>query len=188
MQILAELSWMDLVIIILLAVGVFLGYTQGIIRYLLNSIVVMVAFVVAAQLKRPLFDALSFWTAFTNDVRELILFLFLFFALVIGGWFIVRAFFKRTRLPLPLPLDELGGAVLGLLYVALLITFHLVVFDSLFANQSREVNIAGSEGLQGWSNAFNDSLIVQFFRDALIPTAGYLARPFVPTEIARLLR
>jgi uncharacterized membrane protein required for colicin V production len=188
MQILAELSWMDLVIIILLAGGVFIGYTQGIIRYVLSSIVVLVAFVVAAQLKRPLFDALSFWTAFTNDVRELVIFLVLFLVLLIGGWFIVRAFFKRTRLPIPRVLDELGGAVLGLLFVALVITFHLVVLDSLFANESREVNIAGAEGLQSWYNAFNESLIVQFFRETLIPTAGYLARPFVPSEIARLLR
>lgn len=188
MEILAELSWMDLVIIILLAGGVFIGYTQGIIRYVLSSIVVLVAFVVAAQLKRPLFDALSFWTAFTNDVRELVIFLVLFFVLLIGGWFIVRAFYKRTRLPIPTVLDELGGAVLGLLFVALVITFHLVVLDSLFANQTREVNIAGAGALQGWYNTFNESLIVQFFRETLIPTAGYLARPFVPSEIARLLR
>ncbi|MGH2357665.1 MAG: CvpA family protein [Candidatus Limnocylindria bacterium] len=188
MQILAELSWMDLVIIILLAGGVFIGYTQGIIRYVLSSIVVLVSFVVAAQLKRPLFDALAFWTAFTNDVRELVIFLFLFVVFVIGGWFIVRAFYKRTRLPIPKVLDELGGAVLGLLFVALVITFHLVVLDSLFANTSREVNTAGAESLMGWYDAFNSSLIVQFFRDTLIPTAGYLARPFVPTEIARLLR
>jgi hypothetical protein len=39
----------------------------------------------------------------------------------------------------------------------------------------------------GYYDALNSSLIVQFFRETLIPTAGFLARPFVPDEIARLL-
>jgi uncharacterized membrane protein required for colicin V production len=186
-DVLAEFSWIDLVIIILLAVGVFIGFTQGLIRYVLSGLVVLVAFVIASQLKGPISDSLSMWTAFTPDVRELVIFLFLFLGLVIGGWFIVRAFYRRTRLPIAKQLDELGGAVFGLVFVALLITFHLVVMDSLFDDPTRQANIAGAGFLQGWYDAFNSSLIVGFFRDTLIPTAGFLARPFVPREIALLL-
>ena len=36
-------------------------------------------------------------------------------------------------------------------------------------------------------DALNDSVLVQFFRETIIPTAGFLARPFVPREIADLL-
>ena len=186
-ELLAEFSWMDLVIIVLLAVGAFIGFTQGIIRYVLNGIVVLVAFIVSAQLKGPIFDTLSMWTAFTPDVRELVIFLVLFLGLVMGGWFIVRAFFKRTRLPIPKQLDELGGAVVGILFVALLVTFHLVVMDTLFDDPTRQANPAGAGFLQTWYDAFNSSLIVGFFREMLIPTAGFLARPFVPREIALLL-
>lgn len=186
-DLLAEFSWMDLVIIVLLAVGVFIGFTQGLIRYVLSGLVVLIAFVIASQLKGPIFDALSTWTAFTPDVRELVIFLVLFFGLVIGGWFIVRAFFKRTRLPVAKQLDELGGAVLGFVFVALLITFHLVVMDTLFDDPTRQANPAGAGFLQTWYDAFKSSLIVGFFRETLIPTAGFLARPFVPREIALLL-
>jgi hypothetical protein len=36
-------------------------------------------------------------------------------------------------------------------------------------------------------DALNSSLIVEFLREVVIPTAGFLARPFVPEDVARLL-
>jgi uncharacterized membrane protein required for colicin V production len=181
-ELLARLNWIDLAIILLLAVGVFAGFTQGMIRYVLNCVAVLVAFVLGAQLKGPIHDLLGFWTAFTPEGRELLIFVILFFGFVIAAWFVIRALYRRTRLPIARQLDEIGGAIFGLLFVALVITFHLVVYDSFFLG-------GGETG--GWVasyyDALNSSLIVTFFRDAIIPTAGFLARPFVPDEITRLL-
>lgn len=182
MEVLAELSWLDLVIIGLLAVGVFVGFTQGVIRYVLNGIAVIVAFVLAAQLTGPILDLLGFWRAFTLPGRELLVFFLLFTILVIAGWFTIRALYRRTRLPIIRQLDEIGGAILGMLWVALLLVFHLVVLDSFFLGDGQ----AGG-WLRGYYDAMNDSLLIQFARETLIPTAGFLARPFVPDEIARLL-
>lgn len=182
MEVLTRLGWVDLVIILLLAVGVFIGFTQGLIRYLLNSLAVVVAFVLAAQLKGPVHDLLGFWTAFTFEGRELLIFVLLFFGFVIAGWFAIRAMYRRTRLPIVRQLDELGGAVMGLVFVALVISFHLVVYDSFFRG-------GGETG--GWVAAYygalNDAVIIAFFRETLIPALGFVARPFVPDEIARLL-
>lgn len=182
MELLARLSWVDLAIILVLAVGVFAGFTQGIIRYVLNSLAVIVSFIVAAQLTGPIVDLLRFWTAFTPAGRELLIFVLLFFGFVIGSWFAIRALYARTRLPVPKALDEIGGAVLGLLYVALLIGFHLVVYDSYFLGE-------GDAGgwVAGYYELMNSSLIVTFIRETLVPAAGFIARPFVPDEIARLL-
>lgn len=182
MEVLSRLSWVDLAIIVALAVGVFAGFTQGIIRYVLNCLAVIVAFIVAAQLKGPMHDLLSFWAAFTPEGRELLIFVLLFFGFVIGGWFAIRALYRRTRLPIVRQLDELGGAIFGLIFVALVISFHLVVYDSFF--------LGGGE-TSGWVASYyaalNDSLIVEFLRETVIPTVGFAARPFVPEEIARLL-
>ena len=182
MDVLARLSWFDLVIIGILAAGVFAGFTQGMIRYVLNGLAVIVAFVLAAQLKGPIVDLLGFWRAFTPEGRELLLFVILFFGFVIAGFFVVRALYHRTRLPIVKQLDEIGGAIFGLLFVALVLTFQLLVFDSFFR--------AGGE-TGGWVNSYyevlNDSVIIAYFREVLIPTAGFLARPFVPKEIADLL-
>jgi uncharacterized membrane protein required for colicin V production len=119
----SRLSPIDLFIVAALAAGVFAGFTQGLIRYALNVVVVMVAFVIASLLRGPLFDVLSFWEAFTPEFRQQLLFLLLFVGLVVGGWFVVRAMYRRTRLPIVRQLDELGGAVLGLAFAALSLMF-----------------------------------------------------------------
>jgi uncharacterized membrane protein required for colicin V production len=182
----AKLSPIDLFIVAVLAAGVFAGFTQGIVRYALNSVVVIVAFVVASQLKGPLFELLSGWEAFTPELRQQLIFLVLFVGLVIGGWFMVRAFYKRSRLPIAKQLDELGGAVLGLLFAALTIVFLLLVMDDFFLRAS-EGGQASAGPLKGFYDAMDSSVLVAFFRETLIPTAGFLARPFVPSEIAELL-
>lgn len=182
MELLARLSWFDLVIIGILALGVFAGFTQGMIRYVLNAIAVIVAFVLASQLKGPVVDLLGFWRAFTPEGRELLIFVLLFFGFVLAGFFAIRALYHRTRLPIIRQLDEIGGAIFGLIFAALVLTFQLLVFDSFF-------RLGGETG--GWVasyyEALNDSLLIAFFRETLIPTAGFLARPFVPEEIADLL-
>lgn len=186
MEFLARLTPIDLFIVISLLAGVFAGFMQGMIRYALNGVVVLVAFVVAAQLKGPIFDLLNFWQAFTPALRELVIFLVLFIGLIIGGWFVVRTFYKRTRLPIAKQLDELGGAVLGLLFAALSIAFLVVVMDSFFQVASdRDVASAGL--LKGFYDAMNHSVLIDFFRSTLIPTFGFLARPFVPAEMRPFL-
>lgn len=182
MEMLTRLSWVDLAIITTLAAGVFVGFTQGMIRYILNALAVVIAFILAAQLKGPLHDLLGFWTAFDAEGRELLLFVLLFFGFVIGGWFIIRSVYRRTQLPIVKQLDELGGAIFGLLFAALVLAMQLVVFDSYFLG-------GGETGgwVAGYYEALNDSLIVAFFRETIIPTVGLVARPFVPEEIARLL-
>ncbi|HET6380924.1 MAG TPA: CvpA family protein [candidate division Zixibacteria bacterium] len=186
MEFLTELSPIDLFIVATLAGGVFAGFTQGLIRYALNLLVVPVAFVIASQLKGPMFDTLGFWQAFTPQLREQIIFLVLFIGLVVGGWFIVRALYKRTHLPIIRQLDELGGAVLGLLFAVVTIVFLLLVMDSFF-QYAPDSEVADAGVLKGFYDAMNDSVLVEAFRSTVIPTLGFLAKPFVPSEIARLL-
>lgn len=186
MEFLSSLSPIDLFIVVLLAGGVFAGFTQGMIRYALNAVVVIVAFVIASQLKGPLYDVLSFWQAFNADMRQQLIFLVLFIGLVVGGWFTVRALYHRTRLPIIRQLDELGGAVLGLLFAALSIVFLLVVMDSFFTTAPDSAT-ASAGVLKGFYDAMNDSVLVDFFRNTLIPTFGFVAKPFVPGDIAELL-
>jgi uncharacterized membrane protein required for colicin V production len=182
----SQLSPIDLFIAASLAAGIFAGFTQGMIRYALNAVVVVVAFVVASQLKAPIFELLSFWQAFTFQLREQIIFLILFIGLVIGGWFLVRALYHRTRLPIAKQLDELGGAVLGLLFAALSIVFLLVVMDSFFQVAS-DSEVARAGWLKSFYDAMDKSVLVDFFRTTLLPTVGLVARPFVPSEIGQFL-
>ncbi len=187
MEFLSELNWIDLAIIIVLAGGAFAGFTQGLIRYVLSWVGVIVAFILAAQLKGPVNSALSFWEAFTPDVREFWVFIFLFVALTILSWFIVRAFYRTTRVPIAKQLDEIGGAILGVAFAATFTVFQLVVFDSLF-RPSASLPVGEVGGLKGYSDAMTDSVLPGALRDTTTPTVGSLARPFVPNEIAPILR
>ena len=183
MDVLARLSWVDVAIIALLAAGVFIGFTQGIIRYLLSVLAVLVAFVLAAQLKGPVSDAFGVWQAFPPEGRELLFFVLLFFALVVGLWLLIRVVYRRTRLPIAKQLDEIGGAILGLVFVIVLFSFHVVVFDSFYRGAGADAT--GPVG--AYYSALDDSLIVGFLRETVIPGVGFLVRPFVPREIAQLL-
>jgi uncharacterized membrane protein required for colicin V production len=182
-DLIAQLTWFDMVIILALVAGVFAGFTQGMIRYVLNCLAVILAFVLAAQLKGPIIDLLGFWRAFTPEGREIFVFVLLYIGFVVAGFFVIRAVYHRTRLPIVRQLDEIGGAIFGLIFVAIVITFLMVVYDSYFQT---------GDAAGGWVEAFYDtmnaSVLVQFFRELIIPTAGFLARPFVPAEIADLLQ
>ena len=182
-DLLARLSWVDVAILAVLAFAIFIGFTQGIIRWLLSVLAVFVAFVVAAQLKRPVSDVFGVWQAFPPEGRELFFFLVFFLGLVIGFWFIIRTFYSHTRLPVAKQLDEIGGAIFALAFAVVFIAFHLVVFDSLYRGTGTEPS--GVVG--GYYNALNDSLIIGYLRETVVPAVGFVARPFVPREIAQLL-
>ncbi|MEP7040502.1 MAG: CvpA family protein [Chloroflexota bacterium] len=187
MEFLQKLGPIDLFIVASLAAGVFAGFTGGLIRYALNIVVVIAAFIIAAQLRGPFDAILQGWNVFGPEMREQLVFLILFVGLTIGGWFIVRVFWKGTRLPIAKQLDELGGAVLGLVFAALSIVMTLVVMDTFFQSApDAAVNAAGP--LKGFYDAMDSSVLVDFFRATLIPTLGQVARPFVPEEIAEFLK
>ncbi len=186
MDFLTQLSPIDLFIVGALAAGVFAGFTQGMIRYALNAMVVMVAFVIASQLHAPIAQAFGFWNAFTPALRDQVLFLVTFVGLVVAGWFLVKVLYHRTSLPIIRQLDELGGAVLGLLFAALSMVFTLLVMDSFF-RVAPDAETAGAGFLHGIYTAMDSSVLIEFFRTVLIPTFGALAKPFVPPDIASLL-
>ncbi|HTI30162.1 MAG TPA: CvpA family protein [Methylomirabilota bacterium] len=187
MEFLQKLGPIDLVVVAILAAGVFAGFMAGMVRYALNIVVVIVAFIVAAQLRDPFDSILNGWNVFGPEMRQQLVFLILFVGLTIGGWFLVRIFWKGTRLPIAKQLDELGGAVLGFVFAALSIVMTLVVMDTFFLSApDAAVNSAGP--LKGFYDAMGSSVLVDFFRATLIPTLAQAARPLVPSEIAGFLK
>ena len=186
MEFLQKLGPIDLFIVALLAAGIFAGFMQGMVRVALNIVAVIVAFIIAGQLRDPFDGILQGWNVFGPELREQLVFLVLFVGLTIAGWFIVRTFWKGTRLPIAKQLDEIGGAVLGLVFAALAIVMTLVVMDTFFES-APDAAVNASGPLKGFYEAMDSSVLVDFFRATLIPTLGQVARPFVPEEIADFL-
>jgi uncharacterized membrane protein required for colicin V production len=186
-EFITQLNWIDLFILALLAGSVFVGWTQGLIRYVLSTFGAIIAFIFAAQLKGPVTDTLGFWTAFNPPLRELWIFIVLYVGATVGLWFAIRALYRTTRLPIIRQLDELGGAIFGFIFATVAIVFLLVVLDTFFMAEPDAV-AAQAGFLRGLYEVMNDSLLVQVFRETVIPTAGAVARPFVPNEIAEFLQ
>jgi hypothetical protein len=74
----------------------------------------------------------------------------------------------------------------GLVFAAVTIMFLLLVLDSFYKFAS-DADVAGTGLLEGFYRAMDGSVLVEFFRSTLIPTFGFLAKPFVPSDIAKLL-
>jgi hypothetical protein len=185
-EFISQLRPIDLFVVLCLAAGVFAGFTQGTIRTLLNCLVVLVAFVVVSILRNPLYDLLGFWQAFTPELRQELVYLALFLVVLVGGWFAVRSIWQRSRLPIPKQLDEIGGAILGLLFAAMTITFLMVVLDAFFTT-APDAATAGAGLIRSFYMAMNESILVDFFRAALLPVFSVVLSPLLPDDIADLL-
>jgi uncharacterized membrane protein required for colicin V production len=182
-ELIAAFTVTDLVVLITLAGGVLMGFTQGTLRYVLSSVAVLVAFAVASLLKGPIADALeTVWRASTPEQQELWIYVVLLIIGIIGGWFLVRTFYRQTRLPIYRQLDEIGGAVLGVLFVVLIYSVTLVTLDTYFLHADQAV-VDASPLFGPLYQFLNDSVLVTWFRDYVIPVVGFVLRPFVPDDI-----
>lgn len=183
MELIAEFTVTDLVVLVTLAGGVLVGFQQGTLRYILSSVAVLVAFVLASLVKGPIADALApVWRAATPELQELWIYVLLFVIGLIGGWWLVRTFYRQTRLPLYRVLDEIGGAVAGVLFVVLVYSLTLVTLDTAFL-RADQATIDAAAVFGPLYTFLNDSVIVSWFREWVIPIAGFVVRPFVPDEI-----
>jgi uncharacterized membrane protein required for colicin V production len=184
-ELISQFTIADLAILVSLAGGVLVGFQQGLLRYILNCVVVLVAFIVASLLRDPIADALgSVWTMGTPDQQALWIYLVLLAAGIIGGFIVVRLFYRQTRLPIIRQLDEVGGAVVGVLWVALIYTLSWVALDTFFLSTD-DPSVATMLG--PIYDIMNESFILSWFREWLLPIVGFVLRPFVPDDIAPFL-
>lgn len=187
MELIGSFTIADLVVLVTLAGGVLAGFQQGLLRYILNCVAVLVAFVLASQLKGPIAETLSgVWRMGTPEQQELWIYLVLLAIGIIGGFLVVRTFYRQTRLPIVRQVDEILGAVVGVLFVALVYCFSLVALDTFFRTLSeQEASVATMLG--PIYDFLNTSVILTWLQEWLTPIAGFIVRPFVPDDIEQFL-
>jgi uncharacterized membrane protein required for colicin V production len=184
-EIIGEFTVFDLVVLVSLAGGVFIGFQQGLLRYLLNGIAVLVAFILASQLKGPIADAVGgVWNMGTPDQQELWIYLVLLVIGIVGGWFLIRSFYRQTRLPLIRQVDEVLGAVAGVLWVALLYVLSVVALDTFFLVTD---NPDVATMLGPIYEILNESFIINWLNQWLLPIVAFVLQPFVPQDVQPFL-
>jgi uncharacterized membrane protein required for colicin V production len=184
-EFIGELTFFDLAVLVSLAGGVLIGFQQGFLRYLLNCVVVLVSFILASQLKGPIADTLGeVWTMGTPDQQELWIYLLLLAIGIVGGFLLVRTFYRQTRLPIIRQVDEVLGAVAGVLWVALTYVITLVALDTFFL-ATDDPDVATMLG--PIYEILNESFIISWLNQWLLPIVAFVLRPFVPADIQTFL-
>jgi membrane protein required for colicin V production len=122
-------NWMDILILVILAVTLILGLIKGFIRQVIGLAAVVVGLLLAATYYLPVSRTVRRVVA-AEKWSELIAFLLVFLAVLVAGWLIAFLVSKLIRGPLRF-IDHLFGGALGLLKGVLIcgvIVFALLAF------------------------------------------------------------
>ncbi|MBI2763435.1 MAG: CvpA family protein [Chloroflexi bacterium] len=129
-----SIKGVDLLVFFVLFALFVLGYMQGVIRRLLGIGSILLALLIAAQIRTPLGDFLTAnWTQYSPQYDHMIAFGSVFVAGVVGSTIALQLFFKPMPLFANYPvLDEILGGMLGLVQGALILAAFFLITDPFF--------------------------------------------------------
>ena len=119
------MNWVDVVIIIYLALSIISGFVQGLIRSLLSIIGLIVGILLASHFYKQLGDILTFIS--NRNVADIVAFIVILLAVMVISALIglvLRSIIKAIMLGW---VDKIGGAILGLILGALSISAILAI-------------------------------------------------------------
>lgn len=124
----------DLLVFFILFGLFVLGYVQGVIRRLLGLGSILLALLIAAQVRAPLGAFLTTnWTQYSPEYNHMLAFGSVFVAGVVSSTIALQLFFKPMPLFAHYPvLDEILGGLLGLAQGALLLTAFYLIAEPFF--------------------------------------------------------
>lgn len=130
----ASIKTADLLVFFALFALLILGFMQGIIRRLLGIGSILLSLLIAGQLQGPVGDFLaSNWQQYSTEYNHMIAFGGIFLAGSIAAAIATQLFFKPVPLFAQYPvIDEVVGAMLGLLQGALILAAFYIITDPFF--------------------------------------------------------
>jgi uncharacterized membrane protein required for colicin V production len=178
----------DLVIIGILACAFILGVMQGAIRSLLGIVGVLLAFVVAANVRDPLGNFLADnWTQFPHDYNHMLAFLIIFVLLTVGAILALMLLLRRTDIYPGRPVvDDIVGGFLAVLECALI----LLVLIMIFASYQMPVPFDGElDFVRQLHDILTDqSHVAEALRTNVAPTFVQLLSPLLPPNFVSTFR
>jgi uncharacterized membrane protein required for colicin V production len=126
------MNWLDVVVVLLFAGGLVLGYRQGLLRQALSLAAVACGVILATFVHVPLAGLFAFTFPDTPAATvETAAFLLSVIALVLGLEVLQRKVVPETRLVAIGVLDRVGGLLSAALAVSLQLTIVILVFYSI---------------------------------------------------------
>jgi len=165
-----------------------LGFAQGTIRRLIGIASILFSFLVAANLSGALGHFLGAnWTQFSPQYAQMIGFLIMFIggavilAVLAQGFYKPQPLFQKARF-----VDELLGGILGVIQAGLILLCIVVILDTFFYASGIPSSPNELRFLRESYDALNNSQIVAFFRESIIPVFMTVFAFFVPTTVSGL--
>jgi uncharacterized membrane protein required for colicin V production len=175
----------DLFLLIGLGVFFFLGFLQGAIRRLLGIASIVIAFLIAGNMRDPAGDFLSNnWHQFSNDYNKLLAFVIVFAVVAVAATILIQGFYKRTDISAEHPIvDDIVGGLLGLLQGFVLLLFIVIILSSFPLPPAKPGDVSQLRDAQ---ELLNQSHIGGWIRDTIAPIAVHMVGPLLPSDLAAL--
>jgi uncharacterized membrane protein required for colicin V production len=161
------------------------GVLQGSIRRLLGVASILLAFLLAANLRGAFGQFLADnWRQFSLEYSELLAFLMLFVALAVAFSVVIQGFYKRTDIYAAHPVvDDVVGGLLGLLEGFVVVTVLIIIFNS-HVPPDKAVTVSELDGIQ--DALLNHSQIAAGIRDNIVPPLIHLIGGLLPSDLTSL--
>jgi uncharacterized membrane protein required for colicin V production len=176
----------DLAILVGLGVFFFLGVLQGAIRRLIGLGSMLVAFLVAGNLRDPLGNFFGDnWTQFDRDYNKLLAFIIVFVVVAVVASIVTQGFYKRTDIYARHPIvDDIIGGLLGLLQGTMLLIFVIVILNSYILPPARSGDVTYLRNVQDL--IVNQSHISIWLDDHIVPGFMHFMSFLLPGDLVTL--
>ena len=147
------------------------GFIQGTVRRLIGLGILVVASLLAINLRDPFGSWLAgYWVQFPKAYSTMLAFGASFIVIYLAGSILVQVFYRRTTLFKRSTLaDEVIGGLLGILQSVLLVGILITILDSFYRIPGVEPSSNELGILHDIYRAYDPSQTAIIFRDTLIP-------------------
>jgi uncharacterized membrane protein required for colicin V production len=161
----ADFNWFDILIIVLLLLGMAIGYSQGLIRQLIGLAAVYVALILATQFFRALSQGLAgLLRVPPNTLSNMLAFFALFLLALTIINFLAQDAYKSTRIRILPFLDHISGMFLGVISMWLIISILVSVMTFAVGTQTW---LQGESTRQFLLNGLSNSRVAPLTESAL---------------------
>ena len=171
---------MDIIYILLLLVGLAIGFFQGTIKLLITIIAFYVSIILASLYFQSLGNFYRQHFQSTLEVSQITAFatvlLVAFLLLTIAGLYT----FRYARIPASLDfIDRIIGTILGLVLGAICLGMLSILLQDLFVAQTPNIDFPVVQAL---IQSIRTSFLVPFFSNQILPLIYTTMRPLLPRE------
>lgn len=175
-------NWFDVVIFLIVAAGLLVGYTQGLLRQIIGLAALYLATIVATQYYIPfanlIYNAMSLSP---SRFVAVVSFLAIFFVVSALINILASDAYQMTKLRIFPTIDQLGGSFLGLVTIVIILGLFLPILQFVSGETLPYFDNARVALVQGMQNSRLVPAFIYFRRDLLNAIAPWLPNGQIPS-------